>query len=214
MFRRLTVLTLLSALIVPATAGKKPKGAPLVRLPDQHAEVAHLTLAKPAQQCENWAWAVGLEAILEAQQVSLKQTFWVQKANGGELCIDAPPGLARLANVVDGQYVLDDGRKIRLQSRYLVGAPTIPDDIIAPIRQGVPIVLFWKWRALVVRSVVYDEYIYPNGQRMFEIREMRLLDPLVPAKEREVSFVNGRDDPADISGVFQVTVIPDQAVRW
>jgi len=207
-----TVLALL--LTVAASAGKKPKGAPLARLPERAVEIARLALPAPAQPCQNWAWAVAVEVMLQAQAVLLKQNFWVQKVNGSEICWDAPPALEGLARAIDGRYVLDDGRRIRLQSRYYQGAPTTPDDVIAPLRQGTPLLVFWKGRALVLRAVVYDEYIYPNGQRMFEIREMKLLDPLAPAKQRETSFVNGRDDPAGISGVFQVTVIPEKTMPW
>ena len=207
-------VALLLAPAISASAGKKPKGVPLARLPERAAEIAKLALPAPAQKCQNWAWAVALEVMLQAQAVALKQNFWVQKVNGSEICWDAPPTLRGLARAIDGRYVLDDGRKIRLQSRYYEGAPTIPDDVIAPLRQGTPLLVFWKNRALVLRAVIYDEYIYPNGQRMFEIREMKLLDPLAPAKQREVSFVNGRDDPADISGVFQVTVIPEKTMPW
>jgi hypothetical protein len=119
-----------------------------------------------------------------------------------------------LAKVIDGAYVLDDGRHVRLESRYISGAPTIPDDLIAPLRLGHPVLLFWKSRALVVRAATYDEYIYPNGQRMFQIKEIKLVDPLLTGKQREFSFVNGRDNPADIGGVFHVVVVPEKQLPW
>lgn len=213
-FRLFGVLILL-VLTLPAGAGKKSKGGiPLVRLPDKSAEIANVTLSKPAQSCQNWAWAVAVEAILEAQKVPLKQNFWVQKVNGSEICVDVLPAPELLARAIDGPYVLDDGSKVRLESRYFAGPPAAPDDLIAPLRQGMPLLLFWKGRALLLRAVVYDEYVYPNGQHTFEIREIKFLDPLAPAKQPDVSFVNGRDDPADISGVLQVTVIPETPMPW
>jgi hypothetical protein len=150
----------------------------------------------------------------ESQQVAMKQNVWVMKAYLGEVCIDAAPTMEKLARVVEGQYVLDDGRHVRLQARYISGAPTVPDDLIAPLRQGRPVLLFWKSRALLVRAVVYDEYIYPNNQRMFQIKEIKLLDPLLTGKQREVSFVNGRDNPAEIGGMFQVVVVPEKRQAW
>ncbi len=205
---------LLLVLTAPASAGKKPKGAPLARLPGQSAEIAKLAVSNPAQKCQNWAWAVAIETMLQAQKVPLKQNFWVQKVNGSEICVDGLPALEVLAHAISGRYVLEDGRKVRLESSYMSGAPTTPDDLIAPLRQGKPLLLFWKAHAFVLCAVVYDEYIYPNGQRMFQIQEMKLLDPLAPAKQRELSFVNGRDDPAEILGIFQVTAIPEEPMPW
>jgi hypothetical protein len=102
---------------------------------------------------------------------------------------------------------------VRLQVRYISGAPT-PDDLIAPLRQGRPVLLFWKTRALVVRAIVYDEFIYPNDQRMFVIREIKLVDPLLTGKQRESSFVTGQDNAADIGGTLEVVVIPDKVQSW
>ncbi len=208
-------LILLAVIVFPLAGGKKPlKTAPLVRLQDKHVELSVFWLPTPVQKCTNWAWAVALEAMLKAQQVTIKQNAWVIKAHYGELCIDDPPSLESLAKWVDGPYILDDGRHILLQSRIISGAPTIPDDLIAPLALGRPVLLFWKSRAMVVRAVTYDEYIYPNGQRMFQIKQMKLVDPLLTGKEREVSFENGRDDPADIAGAFLVEVVTETRPSW
>jgi hypothetical protein len=214
MFPRLLIVLLLAALALPLASEKKPKGAPLARLPDQTVELTAFWLPTPVQKCTNWAWAVGVEAMLKSQQVTIKQNAWVQKANFGEVCIDAVPELEALAKVIDGPYVLDDGRHVRLESHYISGAPTIPDDLIAPLRLGQPVLLFWKSRVLVVRAAIYDEYIYPNGQRMFQIKEIKLVDPLLTGKQREFSFLNGRDDPAAIGGVFHVVVVPEKQFPW
>ncbi len=211
---RAIIISILVLLALPMAAGKKPNGAPLVRLADQSVELKAFWLPTPAQKCTNWAWAVAVEAMLKAQQVSIRQNDWVMKADRGELCIDTPPTLERLTKVIDGNYVVDDGRHVRLQSHYTAGAPTAPDDLVAPLRQGRPVLMFWKSRALVVRAVTYDEYVYPNGQRMFQIKELKLVDPLLSGKEREVSFINGRDDAGEIGGMFQVEVIPEKVQRW
>jgi hypothetical protein len=214
MFPRPLIFCILLALVLPLAAGNKTKGAPLLRLPEQTAELKALWLPTPVQKCTNWAWAAAVEAMLRSQQVTIKQNSWVAKADLGEVCIEAAPTMEKLARVVEGAYVLDDGRHVRLQARYISGAPRIPDDLIMPVRQGRPVLLFWKARALVVRAVVYDEYIYPNNQRLFQIKEIRLVDPLLTGKEREVSFVNGRDDPAEIGGIFHVVVIPEDPMPW
>ncbi len=207
---RCAVLVILFAL--PA-AGQKTKGAPLVHLPPQTVAVSDLTLARPAQKCTNYAWAVAVEAMLRAQQVALDQHFWVDKANGGELCIEPVPSLEALARIINGTYILNDGRKVRLETRVRSGAP-LPDDAISPLRRNHPLLLFWKGRAYVLRAATYDEYIYPNAQRMFQIREMALVDPLLHGKDAEVTFENGRDDPAEITGVVSITATPITSMPW
>ncbi len=214
MARRIVFGCILLAAVLAQAGDKKPQGAQLVKQPDKTVELKAFWLPTPVQKCTNWAWAVAVEAMLKSQQVTMKQNYWVMKANLGELCIDTPPTLEQLTKLVNGEYVLDDGRKVRLESHTIAGAPQIADDLIAPLRQGRPVLLFWKARALVVRAATYDEYIYPNGQRMFQIKEIRLVDPLLTGKEREISFVNGRDDADEIVGLFHVEVIPQEAMKW
>ena len=211
MFRRALILALLFA--VPLAADKKT-GAPLAKLPLQTAEVVGLTLPKVAQACTNYAVAVAVETILRTQKVPLDQHFWVQKANGGELCIDPMPDFDRLSRAINGTYTLDDTRKVTLSTEVIPGAPTIPDDVIAPLKQGIPLLVFWKSRAYLLQGATYDEYIFPNGQRMYQLRELKMIDPLASSKQREVSFVNGTDDPADIAAFIRVAVTPVNPQPW
>lgn len=211
-FRRALVIGLLLA--VPAFAEKKPKGVPMAKLPNQKAEVANLVLPDPAQKCTNYAWAVAISTMLKLQDVPLDQNFWVERANGGDLCIDPLPDLDRLSRIVNGRYTLDDGRKVQLETMVIAGAPTIPDDALAPLKHGMPLLVFWNSRAYVLEGATYDEFIYPNGQRMYLIRELKMIDVLAPATEREVSFVNGTDDASMISAIVFVraTILP--ASQW
>lgn len=206
--RRALILALLIA--VPVFAAKKPKGVPMAKLPDQKADVPNLILPHPAQKCTNYAWAVAVATMLKLQDVPLDQNFWVERANGGDLCVDPLPTIERLTRVVDGRYTLEDGRKVQLEMKVTDGAPTVPDDALAPLKRGMPLLVFWKSRAYVLAGAKYDEFIYPNGQRMYLIRELKMIDVLAPAKERDVSFVNGTDDPAGISAIVFVhaTILP------
>src|SRR5690606_20807783 len=106
-------------------------------------------------------------------------SFWVLKADVGEVCRNAPIEFQAWKKIMDGEYVLDDGRKVRLELRYSEGAPTAPDQLIASLKLGQLSLLLWNWNTYLVHGVTYDEYIYPNGQRMFEIRELRLRDPFL-----------------------------------
>ena len=200
---------------LPAWSAKKKQGAPLQLVPDQHAEVADLFVPPAAQDCFNWSWAAGIEAMLRAQQVeTLPQSYFIRKLYPGDLCVDEAVDFERLGRAVDGEYVVDAGRKVRLESRFIPGPPTIPDDLIAPLRQGRPLLMFWKARAYVLYGMTYDEYLYPNGQRMYLIRELKLVDPLDKGAGRRVSFVNGKDDPSAIEGIFEVTAEPIDARPW
>src|SRR5690348_9995105 len=110
----------------PAWSAKK-RGAPLQLVPDQHAEIADLLVPPAAQDCFNWSWAAGIEAMLRAQKVeSLPQSYFIRKLYPGDLCVDEAVDFERLGRAVDGEYVVDAGRKVRLESRFTPGPPTIP----------------------------------------------------------------------------------------
>ena len=210
MFARAVIAVILAS--APCVAQKK--GAPIYKLPQKTVVMEDLKIATPAQPCTNYAVAVAIEAMLKLQQVPLDQHFWVQRLNGGELCVDALPDLDRLTRLVAGAYTLDDGRKINLEVQAIAGSPTSPDQAIGPLSKNLPMLLFWKSRAFVLRGIVYDEYFYPNGQRMYQIRELKMFDPLASAKEREVSFVNGTDDPAEITGLVFVSAAAAPSLPW
>ncbi len=209
MVRRVLILVLLACICAPA--GKKPKGAPLVQLPPQTVEIGSLDVPRPAQPCADYAWAAALEAMLRVQDVPLDQHYWVQKAHGGELCVDAQAEVERFPKLIDGTYTLSDGRQVRLEVRAGAGAP-MPDDVIVPLREQRPLLLLWNTRSYLINAVQYQEYIYPNGQRMFQILEMRLIDPLARGKEQ--SFITGRDDPGTIRGFFFVVAAPVERMKW
>lgn len=227
MLRRALIFVVL--LVVPLAADDKKKmGAPLVKLPPQSVNLV-TTVPNAAQACTNYAIAVGIATMLRVQGVSLDQHFWVQKADGGEVCMDPLPDLDRLTRSINGVYILDDGRKVTLRTQITAGAPRIPDDVIAPLKDGIPLLIFWKSRAYLLHGAVYDEYIYPNGQRMFQFTELKMTDVLAPstpagarrtrvsdppAPRREVSFVNGIDDPSAITAIVRVNVTTVDPRRW
>ena len=215
LFRAFVVLLLVLGVSAPSPAAKKKKGIPLLLNPGVTAELASPPAGGVAQKCENWAWAGGVEAILRSQGVTLDQHYWVQKSDGGEVCLESLAPLEQIARVLNGEYVLDDGSKVRLEARYTVGSPVNLDSIILGLRDGRPALLVWKGHAYVIYGVLYDEYLSPSGNRFFEIRELKLIDPFYAEGEgRLVSFVRGQDQNADIGGTFEITVIPFQPTDW
>src|SRR5215467_9788479 len=100
--------------------------------PDQTADLtADMKMATAKQACENWALAAGLETLLERQNVLLGQSFWVMRMNGGEVCDDRLPSMGTLSQVVNKEFVLDDGRHVRLEVRFKPGPPVNVDAVIA-----------------------------------------------------------------------------------
>jgi len=191
-----------------AFAGKKSAPGMMLK-PDQNADLPELKLATSTQRCLNWAWAAGLETLLRAQNVNLTQDFWVTRADGGEVCVDDFAGFGAIAKAVDGDFTLQDGRKVRLKVEWQPGAPSDVDPVIARLRTGVPSLLVWRGHAYVLTGATYDEYIQVNGQRMFEIKEIRLADPWYPSGEKHAEkFVRDKDDPAEIDGIMEISVTP------
>ena len=183
--------------------------------PAQTAEVPAFTATVAAQKCKNWTWAATLETVLRLQQVQLDQHQLVTKLQGGEVCDDNFTNFEDLPRLVEGEYVLEDGRKVRVSASYLAGAPTNIDDLIVAMRQGRPLILFWKGHAYLLCGLIYDEYIAGGGHRIFVVREMKLRDPYVAAGDKQfVTFVKDTDDPNDIDGLMQVKVTPVEQQPW
>jgi hypothetical protein len=182
--------------------------------PDQKSELPKVEAVSVAQKCENWAWAAGLETSLRLQGVKLPQNYWVMKANGGEVCDDRPVNLEKISRIIDGKYVLDDGRKVILESTVITGAPAAVDPLVMAVRAGRPLVFLWKGHPYLYTGMAYHEVIYATGLRDFEVQEIKLLDPFAPAGKQAVSFKPATDDPAEINGLLDIRAIPIEPQSW
>ncbi|HEV7674151.1 MAG TPA: hypothetical protein VGQ12_06450 [Candidatus Angelobacter sp.] len=172
--------------------------------PDQTADLAAETKLNTAKQdCENWAMAAGLETMLQHQNVALDQTFWVMRLNGGELCLDKIPTIDALKLMVNRDFVLDDGRHVRLEIHFEPGPPLSVDPIIAGLKSQQVTLLLWRGHPYYLTGVTYDERIGRDGTRFFEVKEIRLANtyPKLPG----VTFQRGKDDPAEIQGILNVS---------
>jgi hypothetical protein len=210
----LALVFMLSCVEVPSHA-KKYASNMLQQLPQEYVTVEGLAPATPRQKCENWLWAAEVETILKAQKIDLPQTYWVQQANLGEVCVNAPVDLESIASLIDRDYQLDDGSKFHLTAVRATGAPADMGHIISSLRQGRPFILLWKGHPLLVTSMVYDEYGYPNGQRMYEAVEIDMLDLLYPEgdERRNQSFMKGTDNMDEIGGTLEVIAVPVDPFR-
>jgi hypothetical protein len=185
-------------------AADQKQGQQYYLKPDQTADLAAETkLSTAKQNCENWAIAAGLETMLQQQSVPLDQSFWVMRLNGGELCVDDLPTIDALKLVVNRDFVLDDGRHVRLEIQFTPGPPVSIDSVIAGLKLQQVTLLLWHGHPYYLTGMTYDERIGRDGTRFFEVKEIRLANtyPKLPG----VMFQKGRDDPAEIQGILSVS---------
>jgi hypothetical protein len=198
------VLFLLLALSLQA-ADKKQQQSYYLK-PDQSADLARDTkLITAKQNCENWALAAGLETMLQQQNVALDQNFWVMRLNGGELCLSDLPTIEALTQTVNKEFVLDDGRHVRLEIQFTPGPPVNIDPVIVGLKLQQVTLLLWRGHPYYLTGLTYDERIGRDGTRFFEVKEIRLANTF--AKLPGVTFEKGRDDPAEIQGILSVKVL-------
>src|ERR1041385_8101700 len=172
--------------------------------PDQTADLASGTKMSTAKQnCENWALAAGVETLLRQQNVALDQSFWIMRLNGGELCADLPT-IDTLTQAVNKDFVLDDGRHVRLEVHFVPGPPVNIDAVIAGLKLQQVSLLLWRGHPYYLTGITYDERIGRDGTRFFEVKELRLANTY--AKLPGVTFEKGRDDPGEIAGILAVSV--------
>lgn len=200
--RSITIVLLISALFSTAEAGGKKKQQFFLR-PDQTADLSSARLIPAKQNCENWGLAAGLESMLASQNVPLDQTFWVMHLYYGELCSDRLPSMEQLAQVVNQDFVLDDGRHVRLEMHWVPGAPTNIDAVLAELKKNQPALLVLRGHPYYLVGATYDEHIRGDGLRLYEIKELRLTDTL--RGQPAITFQKGRDNMDEINGILTVS---------
>lgn len=187
-------------------AGDKKKQI-LYTKPNQSVDLEAPKLATARQECENWALAAGLETLLKRQDVSLDQSYWVIRVYGGELCVpDSPPAIEGFAKIMNNEFVLDDGRHVRLELRFSSGAPTNTDALIYGLKQQQLSLVLLRGHPYYLTGATFDEQIGRDGSRMFIIKELRLANTF--AKQPGITFENGKDSVEDIQGIVSVNVFP------
>jgi hypothetical protein len=206
------MLATFAAVVPVAQAGKKPG---YYKKPGT-AQLPAFAVVTPADKCSNWGWAAATESILALDAVKVDQRVLVQKAFGGELCDDDAPNLRKMGDAVNGEYVLTPKKKMRVIARVFPAGATIgAEDLIAAVQRGRPMIFFWRKHAYVAIGVAYDEHIGPNGARMWEVRELTLLDPTAAdAEHRLVTFQKGRDDLNEINGAMEFVLVPMEEIDW
>jgi hypothetical protein len=210
MRKRLCIALVLAAALMTHAATKKPTPVPLLKKADQAVEIQGIKVLPPVQKCNNWGWAASIETLLRLQDVRLDQRFWITKLNSGELCLDELASFEDMAQAIDGEYIIGVNKKVQLKTTYARGAPTVPDQMITSLRDGMPMIFFWKGHPYLMVGMTYDEYLGPNNARIFHVKQMKLLDPMAAEDDpqRNVVFVRDQDNIADIDGTMTVQATP------
>jgi hypothetical protein len=190
--------------LLPADDKKKQQQAYYVK-PDQTLDLASPAIVTAKENCENWALAAGLETMLYKLDVPLDQSFWVMRLNYGEICVQQLPSIDHLAEVVNQEFVLGDGRHVRLELHFFPGAPRDVDTVLANLQRQRPALLLWRGHPYYLTGATYDERIGRDGTRRFDVKELRLADTF--PQQPGVTFQKGRDNLDEIGGMLTVGVI-------
>jgi hypothetical protein len=198
------VLALLALVLNLRAGGDDKKKQSYYLKPDQTLDLKSPAIVTAKQPCQNWALAAGLETMLRKQNVALDQNFWVMRINYGEICVSHLPAMDDLARIVNNEFVLDDGRHVRLELHFFAGIPTSVDALLFPLQQQQPSLLVWHGHPYYLTGATYDERIGRDGTRLFEVKELRLAETF--AKVPGVTFEKGRDNLDEIEGIVTISV--------
>jgi hypothetical protein len=209
---RAVVLVCLLALLTPvAHAGKHKVG--YMKQPGS-AEVTGLTLVPAGGDCANWAWAAAAQSILALDNVQVDQHVLLQKAYGGEVCDDRLD-LRALADVVNGDYQLGPKNGMKVVTRVFPAGAPLAEALIAGVKHNRPMIVVYRGHPYVAIRVDYDEYIGPNGSRLWDARLITLLDPTATDEEhRRIVFDKNADDAGEFSGATDFSLFPTEQVDW
>ena len=201
---------LILALSSPALPAKKKSLGYGKTIPMQVVEIpgAAENFAAAGRDCVGDAWAAAVVTLLRPYKIKFDVSHWVVKAFGGDKCVQSLPPVEKLMSYVEGVYILEGNRRVRITAAVQPGAPRSVDALIVSLRKGRPILFLWKGRPYLLYGLLYDENVKNTGQREFYIREFRLIDPLfAPGKaERTRIFLRDRDDAAAIDALITLHV--------
>ena len=151
-------------------------------------------------QCADWAWGAVVAASLSSQGVPFDASYWVDKTWGTGRCTATVGSASSLAGAIEGDYTLDDGSKVRIQS--LVGAPT-GAGVVDSLKGKRPVIVLWRgipYMASGVRGVQMDN---GDGSSTYYIREMTLNNSYLG---KSVTFNSEKDKESELEAVvFRVT---------
>jgi hypothetical protein len=186
----------------PTTPADKSALPPKGIIHDQ--DVSHVPETQANHPCSSYSWAASLATTLIAQHAPLRQDFWADKYYGGDVCIDQMGTPEDLIRKGEGEYVLEDGRHVELKMDYFAGIPSNVSSLLVPIMKDEILIVFTEGKAELLIGAKWDEYQSPRGERMIDLKELHLLDPLLPADKQRVVLDATGDELTKISGYMRV----------
>jgi hypothetical protein len=213
-FGFLFVVLCFAACAHPQDTDDAKKEKPLPKGVIHLQEVKDVPPIHAAQACNNFSWAASLANVLAKENAAIKEEFWVDKYYGGSVCLDqmgAPDDLIRKA---EGEYVLDDGRHVTLKLTYSAGLPANASDFLVPIIHDEILILFVDGEAEPLVGAMWDEYQSKRGERMIDLKELHLLDPLATEEKQRVILDMTGDDAHRITGYMMVKATEVNKQYW
>lgn len=182
-------------------------------VPDQSVKVEKVPEVNAAQHCENYALAADLEAMLRQQHAPISQNQIADRIWSGK-CLESPPELEQTKHALEGDYVLDDGRHVRVEATFTNSLPTTPEPFLLPLMNGQTYVLYWRQHAYLLVGALWDETVTSGQQKVFHFREFTLLDPFQRGDKRTVTVDVAKDGLSEFGGTFQVKVTEAKPSEW
>jgi len=188
--------------------------------PERPKGVLHLSEVKDpptvhaTQNCPNYSFVAALEGALAYQKVDLKQDTWADKYYGGSLCLDEIGKMDDIIRKTEGEYTLDDGRKVELKLQYFPGVPSNTSALLVPILTDEVQIVFIDGRAELVTGAMWDDWQSRRGERVVELKELHLLDPLLDTDRQRVVLDGSKGEFSKITGFMKVKATEVHVQYW
>jgi hypothetical protein len=166
------------------------------------------------QPCNNYSWAASLAGVLASQKADIAEDYWIDKYYGGDLCLESMGTPDDLIKKAEGEYVLDDGRHVELKLEYFAGLPANSSTLLVPIMTDEILILFIDGHADMLIGAMWDEYQSKRGERMIDLKELHLLDPLLDGEKQKVILDTTGDDISKVTGFMKVTATEVHQQYW
>ena len=163
------------------------------------AAKAPATKRRTKDGCASDAWVAAVTAVLKEQGIPFGPRYWSERLFGDACLSDV--AMASVASRIDGDYTLDDGKKLHLAATVTAGLPPAAQ-IVASVDERRPLIVEWKGQPLIMTKVDYIDRQY-NYVSQYSIASMMLTNAL---SGRVLIFDLKTNAENEIEGTLQVTV--------